>query len=269
MASQDAKSLLLFHAELEDEKQHVDLDPRLYSTFLTHRPASMEESAISLITRLSAQYPSLRTHIVHLSTSSALPLLQDARDKQKLPLSVETCIHYLTLESEKIPDGRTDYKCCPPIRGHDNREALWQALQDGDIDFIVSDHSPCVAELKRLDKGDFLQAWGGIGGLGLGLSLLYTETQKRGISLGKLVDWLAVKPAKQVGIADQKGSLKVGADGDFVVFDTSATYQVSPVNLVVEVEVNANIQSFVDRKTRPGLQEQALSFRGHGSGRKG
>lgn len=187
----------------------------------------MEESAISLVTRMNETYPSLRTHIVHLSAASALPILKKARKEQKLPLTVETCIHYLTLEAEKVPHGRTDYKCCPPIRGHDNRDALWQALLDDEIDFIVSDHSPCVAELKKLDKGDFLTAWGGIGGLGLGLSLLYTETKQRGISICKLVEWLASKPAKQVGLEGKKGALQVGADADFVIFDTRKSHKVS------------------------------------------
>jgi allantoinase len=125
-----------------------------------------------------------------------------------------------------VPHGRTDFKCCPPIRGHDNQDALWQALLDNEIDFIVSDHSPCVAELKKLDKGDFLTAWGGIGGLGLGLSLLYTETKQRGISICKLVEWLASKPAKQVGLEGQKGSLQEGADADFVIFDTRSSHTV-------------------------------------------
>ena len=187
----------------------------------------MEESAISLVSRLNAQYPSLRTHIVHLSASSALPILNKARKENKLPLTVETCIHYLTLEAEKVPHGRTDFKCCPPIRNHANRGALWTALQHDEIDFIVSDHSPCVAELKRLDTGDFMKAWGGIGGLGLGLSLLYTECEQRGIGICRLVEWLASRPAKQVGLQGKKGELSQGADADFVIFDSKRPAKVS------------------------------------------
>lgn len=222
----DSGSLLLFHAELGDRGEDASLDERHYSTFLQSSPESMEESAISLVTRLNEIYPSLRTHIVHLSAASALPILRKARETQKLPLTVETCIHYLTLEAEKVPDGRTDYKCCPPIRGHDNRDALWSALLNEEIDFIVSDHSPCVVELKKLDKGDFLTAWGGIGGLGLGLSLLYTETKQRGISVCRLIEWLAGKPAKQVGLQGKKGVLQPGADADFVIFDTRKSHTV-------------------------------------------
>lgn len=218
---------MLFHAELGDRDEESSHSNRQYATFLKTSPESMEESAIALVARLTEQYAPLQTHIVHLSASSALPILREARKVKKLPLSVETCIHYLTLEAEVVPEGRTDYKCCPPIRGRANRDALWQALLDGDIDFIVSDHSPCTADLKRLDEGNFLKAWGGIGGLGLGVSLLYTECRKRNISICKLVEWMSSKPAKWIGLEEQKGGLQVGADADLVIFDTNNSFEVS------------------------------------------
>ena len=228
---------MLFHAELGNRLDATDLDSRQYSTFLHTSPPSMESDAISLVSRLSVQYPNLRTHIVHLSATSALPILQEARLVKKLALTVETCIHYLTLEAEDVPEGRTDFKCCPPIRDHKNREALWKALEEGQIDFVVSDHSPCVAELKNLHKGDFLTAWGGIGGLGLGLSLMWTEARKRGVSLPLLMQWLASKPAKQVGLNDRKGSLQIGADADFVVFDSNKEFTVSDLLISVFQEL--------------------------------
>jgi allantoinase len=218
---------MLFHAELGDRDEESTHNHRNYSTFLKTSPESMEESAIALVARLTEQYAPLQTHIVHLSASSALPIIREARREKKLPMSVETCIHYLTLEAETVPEGRTDYKCCPPIRGRENRDALWQALIDGDIDFIVSDHSPCTADLKRLGEGNFLKAWGGIGGLGLGISLLYTECQKRNISICKLVEWMSSKPAAWIGIDKLKGGIREGADGDFVIFDTSRSFTVS------------------------------------------
>lgn len=128
------------------------------------------------------------------------------------------------MSADKIPEGRTDFKCCPPIRSDSNRDQLWSALLEGDIDFVVSDHSPCVAELKTLDTGDFSTAWGGIGGLGLGLSLMHTEAEKRGVSLSKVVDWLSAKPAAQIGLTGKKGSLQVGADADFVLFDAKRDF---------------------------------------------
>ena len=186
----------------------------------------MEEDAISMIIRLNKEFPTVRTHSVHLSASSAIPILRQARQEHRLPLTVETCHHYLTLEAESVAKGRTDYKCCPPIRSRDNRQALWSALESGDIDYIVSDHSPCVASLKKLDSGDFISAWGGIGGLGLGLSLIWTEALQRGFGLPQVMQWLAGRPAQQVGLQDTKGSLKVGADADFVIFDEHKQFTV-------------------------------------------
>jgi len=200
-------------------------DPSAYATFLASRPQSLESDAISLIARCAAKFPALRTHIVHLSASDALPTIRASR-AAGLPLTVETCFHYLVLSAEQIAKGETLYKCCPPIREAANREALWAALVAGDIDFVVSDHSPCTVELKKLEEGDFMSAWGGIGGLGLGLSLLWTEAARRGIAMGKVLEWVSERPAKQVRIEDQKGALKVGADADFVVFDAELEFSV-------------------------------------------
>lgn len=237
---------MLFHAELGERDEESSHSHREYSTFLTTSPESMEESAIALVARLSEQYAPLETHIVHLSASSALPILREARKVKKLPLSVETCIHYLTLEAEVVPEGRTDYKCCPPIRGRANRDALWQALLDGDIDFIVSDHSPCTADLKRLDEGNFLKAWGGIGGLGLGISLLYTECRKRNISICKLVEWMSSKPASWIGLASQKGGVRVGADADLVIFDTNHPFKITTEDLYFKNKVSPYMGMQVD-----------------------
>lgn len=227
---QEANSLFLFHAELDSHPAHPPTTPSPppsdYSTFLSSRPQSLELSAISLVARCQAAFPTLRTHIVHLSAASALPLLRETRAKG-LPMSVETCFHYLVLSAEQIAKGETLYKCCPPIREEINRDLLWEALLAGDIDFVVSDHSPCTVELKRLGDGDFMKAWGGIGGLGLGLSLLWTEAQKRGIGMERVLEWVATRPAKQVGLEESKGSLKVGGDADFVLFDPKHQFKVS------------------------------------------
>lgn len=226
--SQEADSLFLFHAELDcgtPSHPHAEPSPSEYSTFLTSRPETLETSAIDLITRCAEQHPTLRTHIVHLSAASALPQLRAARAKG-LPLSVETCFHYLVLSAEQIAKGDTLYKCCPPIREEINREALWQALLADEIDFVVSDHSPCTVELKRLEDGDFMQAWGGIGGLGLGLSLLWTEAKKRGVGMERVVQWVCERPAKQVRLHESKGSLKVGWDADIAIFDPKLHFTV-------------------------------------------
>ncbi|ORY92856.1 allantoinase [Leucosporidium creatinivorum] len=229
----EADSLFLFHAELDCgalSHSHAEPSPSEYSTFLTSRPESLETSAISLITRCAEQHPTLRTHIVHLSAASALPQLRAARAKG-LPLSVETCFHYLVLSAEQIAKGDTLYKCCPPIREEINREALWQALLADEIDFVVSDHSPCTVELKRLEDGDFMKAWGGIGGLGLGLSLLWTEANRRGVGMERVVQWVCERPAKQVRLHESKGSLKVGWDADIAIFDPELHFTVDKSEL--------------------------------------
>lgn len=216
-------TVLAFHAELDTPTDAKDLDPTLYSTFLSSRPQKMETDAITLVTALQRDFPQLRCHIVHLSASSALPIIREAK-ASGLKLTVETCFHYLCLWAGDIHDRDElpKYKCCPPIREDSNREELWDALRDGTIDFVVSDHSPCVKMLK--DK-DIMSAWGGISTLGLGLSLLWTEGGKRGISLGTILKWTCEATAKHAGL-DSKGALRVGADADLVFWNPDTEFRV-------------------------------------------
>lgn len=206
-------------------KTHEEHDPTAYQTFLSSRPQELEANAISLITVLQEKYSSLRCHIVHLSASSALPIIRAARSRG-LNLTVETCFHYLCLSADDIPDGRPEFKCCPPIRSESNRDALWEALIDGTIDCVVSDHSPCVAELKKFEEGNIMTAWGGINSLGFGLSLLWTEGQKRGISLRQIIRWTSEETAKHAGLSSSKGQLSVGYDGDLIIWDPAAEFKV-------------------------------------------
>jgi allantoinase len=227
---QDQSIVLLFHAELESDscsvQNHEEHDPTAYQTFLSSRPQELEVNAISLITVLQEKYNSLRCHIVHLSASSALPIIRAARSRG-LNLTVETCFHYLCLSADDIPHGQPEFKCCPPIRSDSNRDALWEALIDGTIDCVVSDHSPCVAELKKFEEGNIMTAWGGINSLGFGLSLLWTEGRKRGISLGQIIRWTSEETAKHAGLSSSKGRLSVGYDGDLVIWDPTAEFKVS------------------------------------------
>lgn len=205
--------MVLFHAELGDHVHPGDADAKQYSTFLSSRPSSLELSALDLILKLCRQYPTLRFHIVHLSAAEAIPVIQQARRDGVSNLTVETCFHYLTLSADDIPANATQFKCCPPIRDEKNRQAIIQAVRDGTIDYVVSDHSPCVPELK---KGDFMSAWGGISGLGLGLPLLCTYLD---LGLARTVQLLSSAQAGQVGLEGRKGTIAVGADADFAVFD--------------------------------------------------
>ncbi|KAH0589093.1 Allantoinase [Termitomyces sp. J132] len=227
---QNTSTVLLFHAELGSAGTPENSDVRLYSTFLNSRPQKLETDAISLITSLQEKYPALRCHIVHLSASSALPLIRSARDAG-LNLTVETCFHYLCLSAAEIPDGHPEFKCCPPVRDAANQDLLWDGLKEGLIDFVVSDHSPCIVELKRLGEGDIMGAWGGISTLGLGLSLLWTEGQRRGISIAQIVEWMSLKPAEHAGLGNLKGQLKVGLDGDFVIWDPHTEFMVTSDHL--------------------------------------
>lgn len=207
-------------------RPHHSADPTLYETFLASRPEDLEVNAITLITRLQEKYQSLRCHIVHLSASPALGVIRAAK-KKGLKLTVETCFHYLCLSANDIPNGHPEFKCCPPIRNESNRAQLWKALLDGDIDCVVSDHSPCVTELKKVEEGDIMSAWGGINSLGLGLSLLWTEGRKpeRGATLGQIVHWMSKRTAEHAGLDTVKGSLTVGLDGDFVIWDAEAEFK--------------------------------------------
>ncbi len=217
---------LLVHAELErGADPEAGGDPRRYRTYLASRPPRWETDAIALMIELCERHR-CPVHIVHLSAADALPLAAAAR-RRGVPLSLETCPHYLTLAAERIPDGRTEFKCAPPIRGEDNRERLWQGLRDGVIDLVVSDHSPCTPALKLLDEGDFGRAWGGIASLQLTLPLVWSEARKRGWSLVELARLMSAAPARLAGLS-QKGELAVGKDADLAIFDPDLPLAIEP-----------------------------------------
>jgi dihydroorotase-like cyclic amidohydrolase len=163
-------------------------------------------------------------HVVHLADADSLPLLRRAR-AEGVRITVETCPHYLTFAAEEVPDGATSFKCCPPIRETAHREALWAALADGDIDLVVSDHSPCTPELKRLDVGDFELAWGGIASLQVSLPAVWTGARVRGLGLADVVRWMAAGPAELAGLR-RKGAIAVGRDADLVAFAPDARFTV-------------------------------------------
>jgi allantoinase len=204
-------------------------DWRKYATYLASRPEQAEIEAIALLIRLAEEFNS-PIHIVHLSSAQALPLLADARHR-KVPVTVETCTHYLWFAAEEIADGATEFKCAPPIRTQSNRDVLWKALVDGTIDVVVTDHSPCTPEMKRREEGLWDRAWGGIASLGFALPVLWTGMSRRGLALEFLAKWMAEAPARLAGLEGKKGALKVGADADFVVFDPDQSWTVCVENL--------------------------------------
>lgn len=197
-----------------------------YQTFLQSRPREAENDAVDLMIRLSRE-TGCRIHIVHHSSADALSALRSAK-ADGAALTVETCPHYLHFAAEDISDGATEFKCCPPIREGDNREQLWEALRDGTIDMVVSDHSPCPQEMKLRGKGDFMAAWGGISSLQLRLPVMWTEAEKRGFEISNLARWLCRAPAKQVGFGNCKGAIAAGHDADIVIWNPDKEFRVEP-----------------------------------------
>ena len=221
--------LLIVHAEDADAIEEAP-SPHggHYRDFLSSRPRVAEDRAISRVID-AVRATGARAHILHVSSSDALPLLAEAR-RDGVRITAETCPHYLTFAAEEIPAGATQFKCCPPIREGANRDLLWQGLADGTIDCVVSDHSPCTPELKRLDLGDFAEAWGGIASLQLGLSDVWTEARQRGFSLTDVTRWMAERPAQLVGL-QRKGRIAPGYDADFCVFAPDDGFVVDPTAL--------------------------------------
>jgi allantoinase len=221
---------LLVHAELPGPVDAATAllkteDWTRYSTYLQSRPDEGELAAIRLMISLCREYE-FHLHIVHLATAHGLEILQAAR-AEGLPITVETCPHYLHLSAEEIRDGATHSKCAPPIRSRANREQLWIGLKDGVIDLVVTDHSPCPPSMKRTDAGDFQTAWGGITSLSMALSVMWTEAQPRGFTLTDIVRWMSEQPAKLAGCNAYKGQILPGYDADFVVFDPDKKFQVT------------------------------------------
>jgi allantoinase len=220
---------LLVHAEWPSALRDATGDPRQYSTWLDSRPPEAEAAAIAVVLRLAAECDA-RVHIVHLATSTALPALQDAR-RHGTRVTVETCPHYLTFAAEEIAAGDTALKCAPPIRGAEEREALWTALRNGAIDLVATDHSPAPPAVKHLQDGDFVRAWGGIASVQIGLPAVWTGARARGATIPDLVRWMAEAPARLGGLHPRKGVIAPGADADLVIWDPDEEWVVDRTTL--------------------------------------
>ncbi len=231
---------LLVHAELERSINEANLylersgaDWRKYATYLASRPDEAELEAIEMLLELARTYK-FKLHIVHLSTTKALEIIRAAK-REGVDVSVETCPHYLHCCAEEIADGATLFKCAPPIRSRANRELLWEALRDGTLDLIATDHSPCPPEMKRLtptrpgeECGRFDEAWGGIASLSTALSVVWTDAAARGFGLADVSRWMSAAPAKLAGLSTEVGSIEAGKHANFVAFDADASFTVTP-----------------------------------------
>ena len=220
---------LMVHAELPSLIGNAPAGgSRSYAAYLASRPPEAEIEAIRLLVGLNAEYGA-RVHIVHLSSARSVPVIREARARG-MPISCETCPHYLTFAAEEIPDGATEYKCAPPIRGRAEREALWRALIAGDIQLVASDHSPCPPAMKS-SGGDFFAAWGGIPSLQLSLPAVWTGARERGVPVASLATWMCEHTAELVGLSGRKGKIAPGFDADLIVWSPDESFHVEPAAL--------------------------------------
>ncbi|MBD0695276.1 allantoinase AllB [Streptomyces sp. CBMA123] len=222
-------ALAIIHAEDPAVLAAAPQQPGVhYRDFLASRPAGAETAAVAHLLH-TARRTGTRVHILHVSSAAVLPLLRQARE-DGVRVTAETCPHYLTLAAEQVPDGDTAFKCCPPIRDEANRDALWEALANGEFTAVVSDHSPSTPDLKLLPEyggsGDFAAAWGGIASLQLGLPAIWTEARRRGHTLADVVRWMSSGPAELVGLTGTKGAIAAGCDADLVAFDPDGEFAV-------------------------------------------
>ena len=239
---------LLVHCELEGAvwTMHASSIPtpdiaRSYAHYLASRPPSWETDAIALMIRLSQEFD-VHVHIVHVSAAEALPLIREAK-KKGLRITAETCPHYLVFCAEEIPDGATEYKCAPPIRERANNELLWEALKDGTLDFVATDHSPAPPDIKEQQSGDFMKAWGGIAGLQFLLPAFWTGAKERGFKLEDVARLLCEHPADFLGLK-KKGRIAPGCDADLVIWDPEASFVVKKE----EVEHRHKLTPYVGRR---------------------
>ena len=248
-------AVLIVHAEdsriLAEAPQDITDQ---YATFLASRPRAAENTAIEQVLA-AARETGARVHILHLSSAEALPAIRAAK-QEGVKVTVETCPHYLTFASELIPDGATEYKCCPPLRENDNRKALWEGLKDGTIDHIASDHSPCTVDLKVKDTGHFGKAWGGVASVQLGLPAVWTAGEEFGIELSDIARWLAANPCASFRVPG-KGSIAVGNDADFAVVAPEETFVVD----VEDLEHKNKISPYQGRTLRGVVKRTVLRGR--------
>ena len=217
---------LLVHCEIDTgERIKIQSEARSYQQYLSSRPRSWEDDAIALMIDLCEEYD-CRTHIVHLSSANSIEQIKKAKLKG-LRLTAETAQHYLYFNAEEIQDGQTQFKCAPPIREKENNKKLWQALKEGIIDFVATDHSPSLPEMKQIQSGDFIKAWGGISSIQFALPVLWTRAKESGCSLDDITKWLCERPAALVGMENRKGKIQAGYDADLILWDPEESFVVT------------------------------------------
>jgi allantoinase len=221
-------TVLMVHAELDGgvPRSAGEGDARRYETWLAARPVAMEVDAVKLVCRLAEDF-GVRMHVVHISSAQAADVVAEARNRD-VPVTGETCPHYLTFAAEDVSDGATEFKCAPPIRTSAHRRRLWAAVASGEIGMIVSDHSPAPPDLKCRESGDFRRAWGGVASLQLGLPAVWSGARDRDIPLEEVAERMGEMPARLAGLSGTKGAIVAGADADLVLWDPEQEFVVEP-----------------------------------------
>ena len=189
------------------------------------RPAVAELEAIQRCILLASE-TGARLHILHLSAAGGVVLAEAAR-RQGVQVTLETCPHYLVLDEQALEKYGPYAKCNPPLRDAANQEQLWQGLLKGQIECLVSDHSPYTLEDKQRGLDDIRFSPPGINALELGLALLISSAYQAGrVSLAQLARWMATEPARLFGIYPRKGNIQIGADADLALVDLNREWTV-------------------------------------------
>ena len=166
-----------------------------------------------------------RIHICHVSTRGSMNFIRDAK-KNGIKVTCETCPHYFTYTEDKLLSRDADYRMNPPLRSEDDRLAVLEAVLDGTVDCIVTDHAPHAAE----EKADFLKAPNGVVGLETSLAVTLTQLYHTGkLTLGRIAELMAINPRKLLGIEVTR--IEKGAKADLAVVDLDKEWTVVPEEL--------------------------------------
>jgi allantoinase len=223
--AKDYDQILALHAEMNGEilrntdcyKNRIGMNE--HRAFLASRPESAEVIAVSKVLEMALKYGT-SVHLVHISTRKAVELIQQAK-KSGVNVTVETCPHYLIFDEEDFVKTGALLKCAPPLRPRTEVEGLWECINNGWIDTIGSDHSPCLYEMKMTST--IWEAWGGIQGVQFTWLALQDEALKRKIPLKRIIPLGTSNPADRFRIAGKKGRIQPGLDADFVLIRLDET----------------------------------------------
>lgn len=246
--------LMIVHAEDPDVLGAVPpWSSRHYADFVDSRPDEAEVRAVRTVIEAVRRHGT-RAHILHVSSARALEPIATAK-AEGLPLTAETCPHYLVFDAQAVPDGAAEFKCCPPIRDPGNREELWAGLVDGVLDCVVSDHSPSTLEEKTRGGGDLAQAWGGVSSVQVTFPTMVDAAAQRGLGIETVSRWMSAGPARVAGLTG-KGDLAAGMDADLIWYSPGRSIAIDGSRLAHRNKLSAYsgrvLSGSVSRTVRAG-----------------